>query len=1073
MASIIHRGFGTPAKVNEHAYQYQLADLRHVLTTDQINGKFAIDGGKVMPGTWSEIGIHKTADLNAGVWRYYDRTRLQYSTLYNRGWGSGTVGQDGNIYFMGYGDTPESNIMVDPQSQTAYLLGKEGATGGLCASHPNGNIYLCQDGNTLEWIDTFNKSHQHRQIGDRGYVQRFSLAVADVGTNYVINTDSSTYTDSNQHYQTEHVDANNNVITDGGIGFTVELLRVDGNGGVYINPSYSLVYSGLEGTIDSVSNANHPDIGVRMNHVGTYAGCGGYKVGDRLRILGGDNNAYITVVAVDESDVPALEDNVKLPAGQELWKGSENQGSGQAVKGRDVPWYSGPQPSNDVNDSIWCAMVTAPNNDCVYFFPRNTDCIKKYDPKTREVSMVTPYWSDIDPTDGSTIPIGKRRTGNIGAFNESYHINIINGDGTDLVITTYSDHGFAVGDTVGFISPTINVWERGLTGAQKRAIMIPHDKSNITTTDADDEHWPAANDWSTGKNNAAYVITNVSTTGTPYTLTVASSYNGSLNLGVLRKDNNKVYLVEDASYNSSHYTNEGYRKELGGGTEKFQSATLGPDGMYYLLGRYHKYIAKFDPFTDTVDWNYFALDPTNNTSCNMPHLSNLTQLRATSSSDTPRSNGTSHDITGVGFTASSLCGEMSTADQSGILPDSTYNTQGYFNGMVLAPSGKLILIPGGYPWICEFDPITKTLDRMKQHTANYANNFYGGGGAGAVYTKSTRILLDTTADQAWNTGTFNTDYDDDDGVAYYTTLWNSCHTEPDANGNYTLLSRPARWNGGTLAANGKIYASKYDSYMKIGYWDSYRDKPGECASSLLEIDPEKGIYQIIHLEDYVSPVNYTSMVSIDTTGSYKDLNINYNELKNLFDGSISTFIQGNTTTDGDEVKIDFDPPLVCTGGLAFYSPSVSSSIKTISTPTGVNSGYVTCAADTWTESAMTHGVVTSIVIKQINGAQPVLAGIKYNDDTGNSYNYNGGAFGSPDAWYTGVNGEIMIDNQSSNIKMGGSCVLGPDGNLYFAPETYQRHQHGNPANANGVKVYGIPSSNKPADYMIGPYMNNW
>ena len=46
MASIIHRGFGTPAKVNEHAYQYQLADLRHVLTTDQINGKFAIDGDR-------------------------------------------------------------------------------------------------------------------------------------------------------------------------------------------------------------------------------------------------------------------------------------------------------------------------------------------------------------------------------------------------------------------------------------------------------------------------------------------------------------------------------------------------------------------------------------------------------------------------------------------------------------------------------------------------------------------------------------------------------------------------------------------------------------------------------------------------------------------------------------------------------------------------------------------------------------------------------------------------------------------------------------------------------------------
>lgn len=1094
MASITHRGFGPnpnqQVKVNEHAYQYQLSDSRYVLTADQINGKFAIDGGKVMPGTWSEIGIEKTANLNGDGWRYHDRTRLKY-WRHKFGWGSGTVGQDGNVYFVGQGDSVDPTIMVDPHLQTATLMQMSWPRGGLCTSHPNGNVYFSQD-SSLEWIDTSNKSVQTRVLGDRGYVYQFSLAAADVGTGYTTTNDTSVYSSSNQHYKTEHVDANNNVVTDGAMGFTVEVMRVDGNGGIYIDPSKTLVYSAYaHAAINPTIHAGYSNIGIRGNHMGHLTGFGGYKIGDRLRILGGNDDAYITVVHVDESDVPADEQdgpNIKLPAGKQLWRGSVDQGNIRTIPGRDVPYSSQPTAGDK-----WCAMVTAPNNDCIYFFPRDTDCIKKIDPKNREVTMVTPYWSDVDPTDGSTIPIGKRRTGPIGAFYKSLHIATINGDGTTLTITTHTEpvapFEFEVGDIIGIVCPTINEWERGLTGAQKRALMLPHDTSELWN-DVDLDHWPAANDWSTGSIDAGYVITSVSTGGTPWTITVASSWVGSIDLqspSSLRKNDHKIYMLVDATYSSDKYhsVNKKDRMYQDGGREKFQSATLGPDGMYYLLGKYHNYIARFDPFTDTVDWNYFALDPTNNASCNMPHLNNLTQLAINTYTDNTRSNTINHDITGVGFTAKYLCGEMSTADQSGLITDSTYNTQGYFNGMVLAPNGKLILIPGGYPWICEFDPIAKTLDRMKQHIADYASNSYGGGSAGTVYTKSTRILLDTTVDHSFNyapevyawQGPFMGNYDEDNGgVAYYTTLWDSCHTETDVNSNYTLLSRPARWNGGTLAANGKIYVSKSDSSSKTGYSDSNRSKPGECASSLLEIDPEKGIYQIIHLEDYVSPVNYTSMISIDTTGSYKDLNINYNELKNLFDGSESTFIQGNTTADGDEVKIDFDPPLVCTSGIGFYSP-VSSEIKIISTPTSVNSGYVTCAANTWTESGITYGAVTSIVLKQTGGAQPALAAIKYQDDSDNAYNYADGTFDDPDLsgdYITqGVNGEIMIDNQSSNIQMGANCVLGPDGNLYFAPGVAVRHQIGNPANANGVKVYGIPSTNKPADYMIGPYMNNW
>ena len=118
-----------------------------------------------------------------------------------------------------------------------------------------------------------------------------------------------------------------------------------------------------------------------------------------------------------------------------------------------------------------------------------------------------------------------------------------------------------------------------------------------------------------------------------------------------------------------------------------------------------------------------------------------------------------------------------------------------FNSSVDGPDGKIYCIPYHYPWVCVIDPINNTISRMN-------NNYVGtvtGSGASTVYGRTDR---------------------------------------PGGAGGWDPDSR---FQGGTLAANGKIYCNRK------GGWNT-----STANNKILEIDPATQTWKYISLPSTMS-----------------------------------------------------------------------------------------------------------------------------------------------------------------------------------------------------------------------------
>jgi len=111
-----------------------------------------------------------------------------------------------------------------------------------------------------------------------------------------------------------------------------------------------------------------------------------------------------------------------------------------------------------------------------------------------------------------------------------------------------------------------------------------------------------------------------------------------------------------------------------------------------------------------------------------------------------------------------------------------------FNRSVSGPDGKIYCIPYQYPWICVIDPINNTISRMN-------NNYVGtvtGSGASTVFGRT---------DRPGGAGSWDSD---------------------------------SKFDGGTLAANGKIYCNRK------GGWNT-----SPADNKILEIDPATQTWKYI------------------------------------------------------------------------------------------------------------------------------------------------------------------------------------------------------------------------------------
>ena len=97
----------------------------------------------------------------------------------------------------------------------------------------------------------------------------------------------------------------------------------------------------------------------------------------------------------------------------------------------------------------------------------------------------------------------------------------------------------------------------------------------------------------------------------------------------------------------------------------------------------------------------------------------------------------------------------------------------------------------------------------------------------------------------------------------------------------------------------------------------------------------------------------------------------------------------------------------------------------------------------------------------MNGNPPQLSMIR----TGDRPDFNYGSGDNP-----------LIDKgkgqQSKLTALGRHPVLAPNGKIYTAPSFINRMAKNMAYQPNGVFEYGVQSSNKPAEWLYGPYTSN-
>ena len=124
------------------------------------------------------------------------------------------------------------------------------------------------------------------------------------------------------------------------------------------------------------------------------------------------------------------------------------------------------------------------------------------------------------------------------------------------------------------------------------------------------------------------------------------------------------------------------------GAGKFCTGVLGPDGMIYMIGCYHRAIGKIDPYTDTVTWTHKAITNTElepNAGADPDHWYRINSYQA---------------WTGLmGENSNSYIAPMLKPTQSACL----------------APDGWIYILPYQYPWIMKYNPL---LNIFRMHTGD-------------------------------------------------------------------------------------------------------------------------------------------------------------------------------------------------------------------------------------------------------------------------------------------------------------------------------------------------------------------
>lgn len=124
------------------------------------------------------------------------------------------------------------------------------------------------------------------------------------------------------------------------------------------------------------------------------------------------------------------------------------------------------------------------------------------------------------------------------------------------------------------------------------------------------------------------------------------------------------------------------------GAGKFCTGVLGPDGMIYMIGCYHRAIGKIDPYTDTVTWTHKAITNTElepNAGADPDHWYRINSYQA---------------WTG-------LMGENSNSYIAPMLKPT--------QAACLAPDGWIYILPYQYPWIMKYNPL---LNIFRMHTGD-------------------------------------------------------------------------------------------------------------------------------------------------------------------------------------------------------------------------------------------------------------------------------------------------------------------------------------------------------------------
>ena len=114
------------------------------------------------------------------------------------------------------------------------------------------------------------------------------------------------------------------------------------------------------------------------------------------------------------------------------------------------------------------------------------------------------------------------------------------------------------------------------------------------------------------------------------------------------------------------------------GAAKFCTGVLGPDGMIYMIGCYHRAIGKIDPYTDTVTWTHKAIVNTEtlpNAGADPDHWYRIDSYKAWTGS--------------MGDPGNTYVAPMLKPTQAACL----------------APDGWIYILPYQYPWIMKYNPL--------------------------------------------------------------------------------------------------------------------------------------------------------------------------------------------------------------------------------------------------------------------------------------------------------------------------------------------------------------------------------